>query len=364
MKSIKITEPTTLKKRIYEKLAKNRIARNKILRLKRMPRLLRSNQSGRHTVIPIVKTGLLKLLQSVRKRRTAAVPIRMNTKTLTFARFNPRTGRNHTNSTVTVKYANTNNNSVLVVKNSCLPTQAWLHEQSNYIKNLNDYDFLTAAAYTVRSYEWIGEWLRTRAIPSVSFSKPHGFVTPLFPQVKEILSTRPPSFLIYDWVKRFLNESTNNVRQYNYFHDNINRMPFALLRAALNLYVMDLQRIIRNAPPLPNTICVYRGIYTDVFRGQIGVQHKLKEFASAAYVPQRTYAPDRYVRIKLIKGVRVLLLQGLNKWKNNGEFEILLNKDSHYIIRKRNLMRHVINNNNSNGNTTRQVEVTDITVTN
>jgi hypothetical protein len=284
--------------------------------------------------------------------------MKMNTKMFSVTKFSPNSGRNnYRNVSFPVKYYNTNNNSVLVVKKSCLPTQEWLNEQSAYIKKLNDYDFLTAAAYTVRSHEWIGIWLRTRNANLVKFTKPRGFVTPLFPQVDQILSEKPQSFMIYPWVVRFINAPD----QYEYFHAHINSMPLSLLRLALNIYTTDLQRIIRKAPPLPNMVCVFRGVYTDVFRGQFGVQHKMNEFASTAYVPQRNYAPDRYIRIKLLKGTRVLLLQGLNTWKPNGEFEILLNKDSRYIIRKRNLLRRVVNNLNGKS---RQAEVTDITVTN
>jgi hypothetical protein len=359
IKSVGYSRANTLRRKIKEKIAKNKITRANLLHAKRMPKLLGGNQSGiiNRKVPPVLKTGLLRLLQTVRKRRNTKSPIKMNTKTLTVARFDPHLGRNAINSTVSVKYANTNNNSILVVRNSCLPTQSWLDAQSAYIKNLDDYDFFTAAAYAVRSHEWIGPWLRTKKISNVKFSRPRGFIMPLYPQVTKILASQPHSLMLHMWVRQFLNSRN----KYNFFHDHINEMPIDLLKRALNVYTTDLQRIIRGAPPLPNMVCVFRGIYTDIFRGQIGVQHKMNEFASAAYVPQRNYAPDRYVRMKLIKGTRVLLLQGLNTWKNNGEFEILLNKDSRYIIRKRNLLRHAVNSLSGNS---RQVEVTDITVTN
>jgi hypothetical protein len=111
----------------------------------------------------------------------------------------------------------------------------------------------------------------------------------------------------------------------------------------MELYVKDLQRITKKAPPLPKSIVVYRGISTDIFKGKIGAVQTLDEFASTAYVPQYLYGKDRYMRIKLLKGSRVLLLQGLNKWEANGEFEVLVNKGAKYIIRKRNVLRPVVN---------------------
>ena len=126
------------------------------------------------------------------------------------------------------------------------------------------------------------------------------------------------------------------------------------------MYIVDLQRIIKKAPRLPKTMYVYRGLDRDVFKGKLGSAHTLDYFSSTGYVPQRVYAPQHYMRIKLLKGTRVLLLQGLNDWSYEGEYEVLLNKGSKFVITKRNLKRSVVNNKNAVMPT--QKFVTDVTV--
>jgi hypothetical protein len=205
------------------------------------------------------------------------------------------------------------------------------------------YDFHTAMAYTVRSHQWIGPWLRGQK-KSVQFTRPVGFVVPLFPQVFALVDkekNNPQLASWSSWAKNSFNISPQE--RYKWYSKHIASMPPNLLETAMNVYIKDLQRIIKGAPALPKSMIVYRGLSTDIFKGKIGAVQTLGEFASTAYVPQYLYAPDRYMRIKLLKGTRVLLLQGLNKWDANGEFEVLVNKGAKYIIRKRNVLRPVVN---------------------
>lgn len=251
------------------------------------------------------------------------------------------------------------NGTIMTIDNDYLPTQVWIDAQVKYLEYLSDYDLQTAMAYTVRSHEWIGPWLRGDK-SSVKFTLPNTkkFIVPLFPQVNKLVETK--NFETHTWVKQMLALTPQNKR-YTFYKSNVNKMPKVLLEAAMKLYVSDLKRIVRNAPPLTRPMYVFRGLSKDIFKGKLGTVHTIDQFSSAAYVPQYLYSSGQYMRIKLLRGTRVLLLQALNHWDDNGEFEILINKGARYIIRKRNLQRPVINR--SNGYVTRQ-NITDVTVYN
>ena len=303
-----------------------------------------------------MKKRLVELAKRVKKRLKMKSAIyrpvvTFKSKKITFKKitFSSITGARSKNSnyekTLNIEYPDSkkvNSNTTMVVEENKLPLQSWMDAQAKYLEGLSYDDLYTVASYTVRSHQWIGPWLRGTGAPT--FTTPYGHILPLYPQIVKLARTGSIPNMNYDEYKTY-----------------IKIMPKRIRDVAMTMYVKDLQRIFKKAPPLPRTMYVYRGIITDVFRGKAGAVHTLGEFASAGYVPQDVYGQNRYMRIKLLKGTRVLLLQGLNKWHDHGEFEILLNKGSHYIIRARNVFRPVLNRPR---NTIRKKYVTDITVYN
>jgi hypothetical protein len=303
-----------------------------------------------------MKKRLVELAKRVKKRLKMKSAIyrpvvTFKSKKITFKKitFSSITGARNKNSnyekTLNIEYPDSkkvNANTTMVVEEDKLPLQSWMDAQAKYLEGLSYDDLYTVASYTVRSHQWIGPWLRGTGVPT--FSTPVGHILPLYPQIMKLSQTGAVPYMNYNDYKTY-----------------IKIMPKQVRDVLLTMYVKDLQRIFKKAPPLPRTMYVYRGIITDVFRGKAGAVHTLGEFASTGYVPQDVYGHDRYMRIKLLKGTRVLLLQGLNKWHDHGEFEILLNKGSHYIIRARNVYRPVLNRPR---NTIRKKYVTDITVYN
>ncbi len=245
------------------------------------------------------------------------------------------------------------NGTVLGVTKDTLPTQAWLDAQARYLSSLNNYDLYTAMSYTVRSHQWIGPWLRGEMY---DFTKPQGHTLPLYSQIMKIANSAKHKS---EWARKLVESRY----PYQVYRDILPLgIPNDIMQHALKLYTKDLQRIIRNAPPLPKTIYVYRGLFTDIMKNRIGTQHTLGEFASTGYVPQRGYASDNYIRFKLLKGTRVLLLQGLNQWNDSGEHEIVLNKGAHYVIKKRYLQRYAYNVADPTWWYKKQNKVTDVTV--
>jgi hypothetical protein len=304
-----------------------------------------------------VKTSLLKLAASVKKRRTnVAQPQKLPTVRLSFEQFifDPsKLTRRYVKLSKPIEVINNFNETVTGPRTSDLPTQKWIDAQISYLKNLNNYDLHTAMSYTVRSHEWIGRWMRGRN--NIIFKNPPtDMVSPLFPQVMSIINR-----FNSQWALAFMHVLQTNPNEITKFYKKyINDIPDDILNQAMILYYNDLHRIIRNAPPLDKSIIVYRGLDKE-FQGANGT---LSDFSSTSYVPRPDYARRMYVRIKLLKGIRVLLLQALNTWNSAGEFEILLNAGSKYILRKRNLTRSVMNRNNNTENKMLKKQVTDITL--
>ena len=323
---------------------------------------------SRSSIPERVKQRLIKLAANVRRRRTSPGRIlnikNINIKFKSFNTIDPTKHMNTTDETLhisvpvvgTGKLANMiKNGTVLGVTEDTLPPQSWFDAQAAYLSSLDSLDLYTAMSYTVRSHQWIGPWLRGKK-SAVQFTKPYGHTTPLYSQIMKIASSSSPGV---SWAKNLL--AARN--PYDTFRDSMpSKFPKEVITRAIEMYVKDLQRIIRKAPPLPKTIYVYRGLQTNIFRGKIGSKNTLNEFASAGYIPQSVYASDSYIRMKLLKGTRVLLLQGLNHWNSDGEFEIVLNKGSHYVIRKRYLDRYTYNVREPSRWYNRKNKVTDVTV--
>jgi hypothetical protein len=323
--------------------------------------------SPKRTINIRTKEKLLKLIGNVRKR--IATPIQNSVKkvTLNFKSFdtsNPtkKMDTRDSYSEFYVPYADSKlsnmmkNGTVLGVTEDTSPSQEWIDAQSKYLSSLNNYDLYTAMSYTVRSHEWIGPWLRGQK-KSIYFSIPRNYTVPLYSQVMKLAEKIKDPLLT-----RLINARN----PFDVYKDIINSLPTYIKTIAIEMYIKDLQRIIRGAPPLPKTIYVYRGLMTNMFAKKLGTRHTFGEFASAAYVPQNVYAGNSYIRLKLLKGTRVLLLQGLNHWNADGEYEILINKGAHYVIRKRYLNRYAYNRKGFFNNKLyeRQIKVTDVTVYN
>jgi hypothetical protein len=223
-------------------------------------RVLRGPSPNKVVVPTRAREMLLKLARAMKKRRAAlANPIRVGVKTVLrrFTRFsgiNPTTrSRPSSNRVVPINVPEgVNTNAVLAVSEDTLPVQKWLDDQSEYIKSLSHEDFYTAMAYTVRSHQWIGPWLRNGSTPYFTFPLGHTF--PLYHQLQEIAKN---------------DSSLKNSLDAQDYKNVLKKLPNETIDKAMDMYVKDLQRIVRNAPPLPKTMYVYRGVQTNIFKGKL-----------------------------------------------------------------------------------------------
>ena len=243
--------------------------------------------------------------------------------------------------------------------------QEWITRQDKYIKQLNDYDFWTAQAHTNRSHAWIGPYLyesgRLHNLPGKSWgSTPH--MTPLWPQIRKLIldGTFAPA-PGHTWVQTFLN-TTSESERYNLYDRERNNVPAVIRRRALDMYRADLKRIIGRAPRSKKTMVIYRGTGFDIFKGSTSHWHTLKSFCSAAYDLNWAlqYESGYIQRITILPGTPVLFVAGMNQWHHSGEYEIMVNVDTKYLIRYRNVKRAVDAIDHSSR--TRKIKITDVTI--
>jgi hypothetical protein len=120
-------------------------------------------------------------------------------------------------------------------------------------------------------------------------------------------------------------------------------MPNHVLEMCLKKYKNDLKRIIDGAPPVKKTMYLYRGTTNNIFKGVKGQIHTMKGFSSTAFNMSHALVYSSYaggiIRIAVRPGTRVLLVAGLNQWRNDGEYEVILNIGSRFYISKRDVKR-------------------------
>lgn len=219
--------------------------------------------------------------------------------------------------------------------------QEWFKEQSDYVNSLNDYDYMTASAYTVQSHSWIGPYL-LRGTLSHPVIHRGNMITPLFPQfvmTKLIHMQR----LSGPYINIMRDSKYTLADKYKAYLSYLPSMPNTVLEMCFKQYTKDLKRIIDGAPPVKKTMYLYRGTQDNIFKGVKGQVHTMKGFSSTAFnvahaLLYSSYA-GRIIRIAVRPGSRVLLVAGLNQWYSHGEYEVIVNIGSRFYISKRDVKR-------------------------
>lgn len=255
-------------------------------------------------------------------------------------------------------------NSPMVNDGTMVATRAsdidldWFKRQDTYVKNLSDYDFWTAQAHTHLSHMWIGPFLYRGTVPTyLPTGAPH--IVPLWPQIRKlILDGVYTSEGHYFWVDRF-KESTSESARYNLYKSNTRNIPPPIMKRALEMYRADLRRIIAGAPKSRKKMILYRGASFDIFRSTKGHWHNLESFCSAAYDLNHALSYERGTlqRITVLPGTPVLLVAGMNQWGYAGEYEIMVNLGTKYLIRSRAVKRIIWT-----GYRRKTTRVTDVTI--
>jgi len=217
----------------------------------------------------------------------------------------------------------------------------WFKRQDEYVKSLNDYDFWTAQAHTNRSHSWIGPFLYRGTVPTYLPGTDGKHILPLWPQIRKlILNGTFTSTGHYFWVDTF-KTLTNETARYNLYKSNTGNISRPVMKRALEMYRDDLKRIIAGAPKSRKKMILYRGAAFDIFRSTVGHWHKLESFCSASYDLNHAlgYEGGTMQRITVLPGTPVLLVAGMNQWNAAGEYEIMVNVGTKYLIRQRAVKR-------------------------
>jgi hypothetical protein len=217
----------------------------------------------------------------------------------------------------------------------------WFKRQDEYVKNLSDYDFWTAQAHTNRSHSWIGPFLYRGTIPTRLPGSDGKHIVGLWPQIRKlILDGTFTAAGHYYWVVSFKGFTSEKAR-YDLYNSNTNNIPSHIMKRALEMYRDDLKRIIAGAPKSRKKMILYRGASFDIFRSTKGHWHNLESFCSASYDMKHAlgYEGGTMQRITVLPGTPVLLVAGMNQWNVNGEYEIMVNIGTKYLIRGRGVKR-------------------------
>ena len=237
----------------------------------------------------------------------------------------------------------------------------WFKRQNTYISKLNDYDYWTVQAHTNRSHYWIGPYTRDGSILSFTTFNDVGHMTPLWPQIRKLIMRGEVDDTSFSprWVVEF--KAATEHHQYRMFSRVFKDTSRELKKRALDMYKIDLKRIIAHAPKSRRKMILYRGSNFDIFRGTKGHWHTLNSFCSAAFNVEHAliYGRRSFQRITVLPGTSVLLVAGVNQWSTVGEYEIMVNIDTKYLIRSRNVTRQAYHTGGLRGT----VRVTDITIT-
>lgn len=236
----------------------------------------------------------------------------------------------------------------------------WFEDQLDYLNSLNLDDFMTAAAYTLRSHSWIGPYQRTGSLGGVYTSAmvQQGHVSPLFPQMVRVVARLGPAATYSDKTglanprQLFADPRNALPARYIAFKKLLSGRHFSeqALREALEEYRADLKRIINASPPVRQPLVVYRGTRGDSFHGHVGRTYTSPAFSSAAFAVHHAMdyskdsgnKPAALQRITLLPGARALLVAITNRWNQAGEYEVVLNEGAQYTFTGRGQLRWVL----------------------
>jgi hypothetical protein len=152
-----------------------------------------------------------------------------------------------------------------------------------------------------------------------------------------------------EFIKDLKNESNKKSFEnlYRFFIDDpydykpLNMFSRMFYVKCIKSYADDLSRIINNSPPIKNTTIVYRGVKDKYYiDNAVNDTFKSSTFISTSYSPEKamnfTYGMDIhnseccFKKIILGPGTKALFMEAITAV--DGEFELLLNKDTEFAI--------------------------------
>ena len=220
-----------------------------------------------------------------------------------------------------------NVNSFENVRMSDIIDTKWLVAQDKYIRTLSSRQLFTMYGYSFKGDSWahahLGNYFDIK-------------------RFKTDLSNLGGQYFVFFFQARdFYKINSGNIdNDYNLTLDRVKtESDENNLKAIMNIFINELNEIIRNAPAVTRTFIVFRGQADDKYlTGVTGNLYTTERFCSTSVdgdVSREQFSSGHTLqRITLLKGSKCLLMFGETKFAN--ELEILLPRGSTYqIVKKR-----------------------------
>jgi hypothetical protein len=250
----------------------------------------------------------------------------------------------------------------------------WVNEVNNYVKTLSTEDVFTVLGYTFHGDQWVNNYMRglfkqgSFYIGLGNWNSTWGSCyMPLFYQCKKIIRSpdffpdvyihknvtknpHPPghsphsAFKPTDTVSEVLNilmkdKSISNVDFYCALYTIATHLKAEFWFRAMEIYIEDLNRIVKSSPPLKKKLVVFRGVKSDYYlKGTKDNFYTNKGFVSTTlstsvalgFSGKEKDAKCCVKRCVVLPGARLLFISGLSKFFN--ETELLMPTDSVFFV--------------------------------
>jgi predicted Ser/Thr protein kinase len=220
-----------------------------------------------------------------------------------------------------------NVNSFENVRMSDIIDTKWLVAQDKYIRSLSSRQLFTMYGYSFKGDSWAHSHLG-------NYFDINRFKT-------DLSSLGHQYFAFFFQARDFYKINSGKIdNDYNLTLDRVKtETDVNNLKAIMNIFINELNEIIRNAPAVTRTFIVFRGQADDKYlTGVTGNLYTTERFCSTSVdgdVSREQFSHGHTLqRITLLKGSKCLLMFGSTKFAN--ELEILLPRGSTYqIVKKR-----------------------------
>ena len=230
-----------------------------------------------------------------------------------------------------------NVNSFENVRMSDIIDTNWFVAQDKYIRSMSSRQLFTMYGYSFKGDTWshahLGNYFDMKKFKTDLSNLGHQY------------------FAFFFQARDFYKINSGKIdNDYNLTLDRVkNETDVNNLKAIMNMFINELNEIIRNAPPVTRTFIVFRGQADDKYlSGVTGNLYTTERFCSTSVdgdVSLDQFSQGHTLqRITLLKGSKCLLMFGETKFAN--ELEILLPRGSTYqIVKKR---TNVVSNRSTN----------------
>ena len=254
----------------------------------------------------------------------------------------------------------------------------WFHEINEYYKKLDIPELFTIWSYTYHGDVYLNLWERglkidyTRIDMSVFLFEIINLLS-MPSYTRDIFALKLEDSFDTNYTK-FTNMTPQDI--YNFWNvlskTSSRRFKVSFINDLISRMSMRLSRIIRKAPATKETMMVYRGVKDSFFTAddfekkmKINEVFVNKGFISTSLQPgvARSFSGDVccFKVITILPGTKCLPLYGLSQFT---EHEILLNKNTKYIIRDKYIAHVPIRPKNEyfNGVSSHRMKMTDIVI--